>query len=409
VFVFKLEAFTRSIMRILYLTQFLSATGGGGDVVFCDLAKGMLELGHEVHIICHQMTNPEANNLQGANMHKIKPVIEDRAGYFLSISEHIKYVINALIKGATIIRKNKIEIIHANTISPAIPASILGKIFNVPVITTVHVVYTGNLPNYWKQWSSQDKVSHVSSIIAPLYEKIVLKMSADNIHSVSNSTKNDLIKSKSKSKIFVIPNGIDLGEYNSDKIKIDYGEFVLFIARLVFNKNLNVVITSFKEVVEKIPNAKLVVVGDGPMRNEWEKMVRDMNLSRNIIFVGYISQKEKIDLLSKCSALVLPSFVEGFALTPLEAFAMSKPALLSNIPSSRELVDDNVDGFILPPHDKSKWAEKIIFLLSNKKISERMGQNARKKMQEKYDISVIHSKMQQLYIELSKKSNTSSG
>lgn len=391
-------------MKILYLTQFLSATGGGGDVVFRDLAKGMIRRGHEVHIICHQMANPQANNLEGANVHKINPVIQDKAGYFLSIKEHILYVANALRKGSSIVRNNKIDIIHANTISPVIPATLLGKIFNIPLIKTVHVVYTGNSPTYWKEWSSQDTVTDIYSFIAPIYERIVLKMPADITHTVSNATRHSLLGSKkTNSKVIVIPNGMDLTEYNSDGINIEYQNFILFIARFVFNKNLNVLISSFREVIDKIPEAKLIAVGDGPMRNEWEKMAKAMNLSHNVIFTGYISQEEKMALLRKCSALALPSFLEGFALTPLEAFAICKPVILANIPSSYELVDDEIDGFILPPHDISKWSEKIIFLLSNKQICEKMGQKGKKKMQENYDMRMIHKRIEQLYIGLSSK------
>jgi glycosyltransferase involved in cell wall biosynthesis len=396
-------------MKILYLSQFLATTGGGGDVVFSDLAKSMINRGHEVHIICHRMNNPGANDIPGAKVHKINPMINDKAGYFLSMSEHAMYVANALIKGSSIVRKNKIDVIHANTITPVIPATILGKIYRIPVIATVHVVYTGNLPNYWRQWSSQEKISRTASTFAPFYEKLVLKFPATIIHTVSNFTRDALINLKPNSPLVVIPNGMDLAEYNFHNIKVTYEGFILFIARLVFNKNLNTVIESFAKVVEKIPSAKLIVVGDGPMRKEWEKMVIGLNLSQNIIFVGFISQEKKMTLLSKCSALVLPSFVEGFALTPLEAFAMGKPVLLSNIPPSHELVDDGVDGFILPPHDPSKWSEKIFLILSNRQLAEKMGQCARRKMEEKFDIALIHDKIQQLYIDVAKKKTNISG
>ena len=80
-------------------------------------------------------------------------------------------------------------------------------------------------------------------------------------------------------------------------------------------------------MIKKVPDAKLVIVGEGPMRSKWEKQVKDNNLEDNIEFKGFITDKNKIELLSKCSALVFPSLVEGFGLVVLEAFAMKKPVL----------------------------------------------------------------------------------
>ena len=197
-------------MKILYLTQVLSAIGGGGEVVFSDFAKGMVRLGHEVHIICHLMKNAQTNEIAGANIHTVKPVIEYKAGHFLSMSHHMMFAVNALAKGSTIVRNNKIDVIHANTFSPVIPASILGKIYKIPVIITVHDVYTAYSSDYWKWWSSQQNVSHISSIIAPIYEKIILRMPVQKVHVISDATREDLVSFNPKANISTIYNGVDL-------------------------------------------------------------------------------------------------------------------------------------------------------------------------------------------------------
>jgi glycosyltransferase involved in cell wall biosynthesis len=388
-------------MKILYFTQFLSATGGGGEVVFCNLAKGMLRLGHEVHIICHQMTDPHSNSLDGANIYKIKPVIGHKAGYLLSSSQHVKYALNALMRGSSVIRKHKINIIHANTITPVIPASILGKIYDIPVVSTVHDVYSANSPDYWKHWSSQDKVSSTSSLIAPLYERFVLKMPVQKVHVVSNATREDVLHFNPRANISVVYNGIDLDSFLNNVKLSDYQKFVVFIGRLIITKNLQLVILAFRDVVKKIPDARLVVIGEGPMRDNWEKIASDNDLSTNVEFRGFLTEQDKKKLLSKCSALVFPSLVEGFGLVLLEAFAMAKPILGTKVKPFDEIVDEGVDGFLLPPDNPITWAEKIILLLSDKNLCQKMGQNARIKVQEKFNAQSIHSKIEQLYIELS--------
>ena len=235
------------------------------------------------------------------------------------------------------------------------------------------------------------------SIVGPIFEKITIRLHADIIHAVSYATKKDIIRVNPKSKITVIPNGVDLSNYDNLKLNIDYQKYVVFIGRLVVNKNLDIVISSFKEVISTIPEAKFIVIGSGPNLDEWKKMVSDMGLDSNIEFTGYISQSDKMDLLSKCSALVLPSTVEGQPIAALVAFAMSKPLLLSDIEPSYEIVTEGVDGFILPTNDATKWAERITFLLSRKDVCEKMGREGRLKVEKKYNIERLHDNMESTY------------
>jgi glycosyltransferase involved in cell wall biosynthesis len=319
------------------------------------------------------------------------------------MKQNMMYIINAIIKGSQIIRQNKIDVIHANNLSPIIVGGILAKIHHVPFISTIHAIFTNSSGDFWKKWAAQNNVSRTSSIIGPLFEKITVKMPVDIIHTVSNASKDGIINfnAKSSSNIVVIPNGINLNDYDCVGFEKDYQNYVLFIGRLVFLKNLDVVISAFKDVVRKLPNAKLILVGDGPMRGKWEKMVSELHLDQNIEFTGYIPHEQKyFELLSKCSLLLLPSVIEAFGLVLLEAFAMSKPVLVSEQRAFYEIVDDGVDGFILPTHDASKWAEKIIFLLSNKTICQDMGNKGRLKVESKFNIDNVVNKMESLYTQL---------
>jgi glycosyltransferase involved in cell wall biosynthesis len=109
------------------------------------------------------------------------------------------------------------------------------------------------------------------------------------------------------------------------------------------------------------------------MLEEWKKFVTKLGLTQNVQFTEYIDQGRKIDILSKSSALVLPSVAEGMPVIALEAFALYKPVLLSDIQPHREIVDDDVDGFIISAHNISKWSEKIIQVLSIRTLAEIWG------------------------------------
>jgi glycosyltransferase involved in cell wall biosynthesis len=386
-------------LNILYISQFFSVTRGGGEAIFYDFAKGMSERGHQVDIISHQITN-SSEHLDGVTIHRIGPAIEHKGGLPPSIKQNLMYIINGIRKGSQIIRQNKVEIIHTNNFSPVIVGSILGSIYHIPVVSTIHDIFSKNSPDGWKKWAAQNNVSRISSLIGPLFEKITIKMPVDAIHTVSNTSKQDIInfEPKSSDSIIVIPNGIHLKDY--DGMCIDYQSYVLFIGRLVYYKNLDTVISSFKNVVNNVPHAKLVVVGDGPMRDKWEKMVTKLNLAKNILFTGYISHARKLELLSKCCALLMPSTIEGFGLVLLEAFAMKKPVLVANIKPYDEIVEDKTDGFMLSAYDQEEWSDKITFILSNKNVCENMGIKGRLKVENRFNIYEVLDKVESLYVNL---------
>jgi glycosyltransferase involved in cell wall biosynthesis len=390
-------------MKILYITQWLSSIGGGGEVVFRDMANGMCNRGHIVHVICHQISGSDSNydtdydnsSRDNLHIHRISPTVE---GFPPSIKQNVGFIVNAILKGSQLIRKHKIELIHVNNFAPVVAGSVLSRLFDIPIVSTIHVVFGSSSPGYWKRWSSQKNISPLSSIVGPLFENLTIKIPVNTIHSVSETTRKDILNVNSKSKVVVVTNGIDLASYDKYEFNLDYQNYVVFIGRLVFNKNLDIVLSSFTEVTKKIPDARLIVVGFGPMLDEWRKMTVRLGLTKNVVFTEYLSQQKKLDILSKSSALLLPSITEGMPIVVLEAFALSKPVLLSDIEPHHDIVEDGSDGFLIPLNDKNKWAEKIIFILSNKQAREEIGRKARSKVENKYSMDRTLRELESLYI-----------
>lgn len=398
-------------MRILYLTEFLSPIGGGGEVMFHDLAYEMVKKdhNHQVHIICHQTQEndpasafPSFSNMQ---IHRIKPTIKLSHGHFPSIFQQVLYVTNLVLHGSQIIRRNKIDIIHANTLSPAFVGSILGTIFGIPVVNTVHHIYTIKNRQYAQEKHQGSKLLFwLRSMPKLICEKAIIRLPAQAIHTVSDASKEDMVhlsaKNSSKLIIVVIPNGINLKDHFHCEEDIEYQDFALFIGRLVEYKNLEVVIAAFREVIKTLPHARLVIVGDGPARHKWEEMVSRHHLLENIEFVGYVSEKRKEELLRNCSMIVFPSLIEGFGLVILEAFAHKKPVIASDVRPQNEIIDNAIDGFLLHSSDVNGWAEKIKFLFNDKQAAKMMGNCGRRKVETKYDIAQTASDIELLYRKL---------
>lgn len=389
-------------MKILYLTQIFSPTMGGGEVVFYNLAKKMSLRGHEVHVICHRLSNTKELNVGNVHIHRIRPTIAYSNALPVSMFQNLGYIVSAICFGFKLILNEKIDVIHANSYGSIIAASILSKLHTKPMVATIHDIFTSGSSDNWRSWAKQNKLSKISSLLGPIFEKISVRMPIDVIHSISEATKEDIINFSGKKNIVVIPNGIELSDYQQVSTKSNQ-KYLLFIGRLVFYKNLNVVISCLNKVKEEIPSAKLVVVGDGPMKDVWEKMVRDLKLEDNVEFVGFVSQERKVQLLGDCTFLVLPSVFEGFGLVLLEAFAMSKPVLVADVKPFDEVVEDKIDGYFIPVEDIDKWSQKVIFLLSNNEICETMGKKGRAKVENTFNLDIVTQKMESLYFKLLRK------
>src|SRR5207344_2913462 len=124
-------------MNILYITQWFSSEGGGGEVVFINIAKGMAKKGHNIEVISHKIKNAADEQVQGLKIHRINPKLSNQLP---SIFDNFLFMILGIIQGIKIIRKNKIDVIHSNNFISVIVGKTLSKIFSIPFVTTIHHV-----------------------------------------------------------------------------------------------------------------------------------------------------------------------------------------------------------------------------------------------------------------------------
>lgn len=374
----------------------------------------MAESGHNVHIICHKSKTDSANlpDLHNLFLHRIDPEVNPVHGLFPAITDQVSYAIGMIAEGRKIIRNDKIDIIHANTLNPAVAGAVLGIFHRIPVVSTVHHIHSVQSNSRVYKMLQMQNASPVNvalgRITRTIYEKIIIKLPVEYIHSVSNTTCHDLRRFGYKGKIRVIPNGLHLGRFDNG-CSIDYKPYLLFIGRLVDYKNLDVVIEAFAETTKVLPRARLVIVGDGPMRQRWTEKAAALGIRTSVHFRGYVSEEEKVKLLSKCSGLVFPSLVEGFGMVVLEAFALSKPVLASDIDSLHELVEDGIDGFLIEPSSVQGWTDKMSGILNSPSTSRAMGCRGRIRVERYYSMDRVGGMLESLYQNIISKNRTTVG
>jgi glycosyltransferase involved in cell wall biosynthesis len=243
---------------------------------------------------------------------------------------------------------------------------------------------------------------------------------ADVIVTVSNAMKDELIGlGFPGEKIRVVYNGVDPQKYSREevsdekvqKVRQQYGlkendVMVLFLGRLVWVKGVDKLIASMPHVLQKVPNAKLVIVGLGDMREYLERMVQNLKLQDVVKFrFEFIPEEERIAHYAACDVAVFPSVYEPFGIVALEAMSMQKPVVVgaSGISGMREFVvptGQEQNGFHVNPNDPTDIAWGIISAVQDPQRKTQLGQNGRKKVLQEFSWDVIAKKTIQVYNEL---------
>jgi glycosyltransferase involved in cell wall biosynthesis len=243
---------------------------------------------------------------------------------------------------------------------------------------------------------------------------------ADMIITVSYAMKDELIGlGFPAEKIRVIYNGVDPQKYSQDQVSKDkvreirqkYGlkdndNMVLFLGRLVWVKGVDKLIAAMPHVLQKVPNAKLIIVGLGDMREYLERMVQNLKLQDVVKFCfDFIPEEERIAYYAACDVAVFPSVYEPFGIVAIEAMSMSKPVVVgaSGISGMREIVvpaGQDQCGFHVNPNDPTDIAWGIINSVLDSQRKLLLGQNGRKRVLQEFTWDSIAKKTLQLYIEL---------
>lgn len=208
-----------------------------------------------------------------------------------------------------------------------------------------------------------------------------------------------------KKKLKYICNGLDTDEYVFDEIiresiRSEYNltnSFVwMTVARLSEVKNQRYLIREFSRVLDSQMNTKLVLVGEGPLKQELVNLTKDLHLENDILFLG---QRDDVKhLLCAADAFVLSSVHEGLPLSMQEAGAVGMPLVSTDVGGCNEIIDEGVNGFLCESNRDNSLAEAMLRVMAcdSEKINE-MRKTSRTIVREKFDISTVMKQWRELY------------
>lgn len=236
--------------------------------------------------------------------------------------------------------------------------------------------------------------------------RLIYRWMADRVITVGESTRKYMVHEKGipKDKIITIPTGVDLEKFNPRRVKKDFRNEMAIPANApvlgtvaVFRrlKGHVYILRAMKEILSFYPDAKLLLVGEGPQEENLRRTMEELGVGKAVILPGYREDVER--LLQAMDVFVFPSLQEALGTAIIEAMAMEKPVVASRVGGIPEIVEDGKTGFLVNPEDVQGIAERVLFLFGNPALAESMGKAGRRVVEEHFDTRQMVERIEKLY------------
>ncbi len=278
-----------------------------------------------------------------------------------------------------------LDVIHSHTeFGIGILARLLAKQFNIPLVHTYHTLYedyTHYITHGYFEKSSKKIVEYLTKFYCDktAHELIV---PTNKIYKLFKE------KYEFQKNIHIVPTGIEVDRFYTENVDKNYVQklkkklniqkkdfIVLFVGRLASEKNVEFLINAQKKLIEKHQDIKLVIVGDGPDKESYEKLVNELNLNKNVIFTGKAAWEEMPFYYHCANVFATASTTETQGLTVIEAMAASKVPLCIKDESFLGTVTDGLNGIIY--QTEQEYIESVLMLHADNALLQKYNNQAR--------------------------------
>lgn len=372
-------------VNLLYLITELNV--GGAEKVLARLVAGLNKEKYRILVCSLQKKGPVADEIEQCG---IKVVSLDMKG---------KLNLNAPLKLFSLLKKEKVDILHSYLFHANLLARIVGRLARVPIII------------------SSERTMEMEGNHRVIINRLTAFL-ADCITANSNSVREFISRQISidPKKLVTIYNGLDVSEFqgkrNSSEVRkkwgIDPDKVVIgCVARLDPRKGHEYLFKAAVRVVDKHPNALFLLVGYGLLRKKLEDMTEELGLASKVIFTGVCDDVPR--MLSIMDIFVLPSLYEGFPNAVLEAMAASRPVVATSVAGTPEIVVDNETGILVPRANPEALAEAINSLIQTPERAEKMGRAGRLRVENYFSLEKMVKRTEELYEKLIEEKRRSNG
>lgn len=351
-------------MNILVFNFEYPPLGGGGGVATAQLAEELASR-HSVHVITTAFGSlPIEETIRGVHVHRVRVFgrSEIPTSSLLSLLTFVPF---ALMRGMTVVRHHRPDVINAQFVIPSgLPAVLLARWFHIPFVVSF---IGGDL------YDPSKRISPHRYGIFRWMIRMIASYAAKKT-AISEDTKTRAIELHGvDSDIAVIPIGLVPSHVNpADRARynIPTGTFLcISIGRLIARKGYEVLINAFKQ----IPDAQLIIIGDGPLKEKLQTMIETFGFSDRMQLLGFVPEEQKQALL-RCSDLYVSAAQhEGFGIVFLEAMHAGLAIVAANDGGQKDFLEHGKNAILVPPYEPKKLAHAVQALMANPKQRSHMG------------------------------------
>jgi len=360
-----------SVMHLLTSFQV-----GGAETVALQLCRAMNGSVYRILACCLKKSGPMASRFQAAGVET----------FALSNCRTMRGLDLALLSRlVTLLRRERVHLLHCHNSFPREYGAMAAMLSGVPVVVgTQHAV-----------WS--DGTIERPPILARLMNPFVTHFVAVADHVLQAATSTGHIQ---RERASVIYNGVDVRRFRPRRYRTPKQSNIEIgcVARLSHEKRHDVLLQAIAQLAPKYKNVRLHLVGDGPSRGALETQAGYLGLGRNVRFLGL--RNDVPEWLRAMEVLVLGSATEGLPLTILEAMASGLPVVATSVGGVPEMVEDGVNGFLVPPEDPVALAAALERLVKDRDLRLRMGRKGREIAVKKFSLDIAVRKHEELYLKL---------
>jgi phosphatidyl-myo-inositol alpha-mannosyltransferase len=348
----------RPEVKLALVSPYDFAYPGGVTEHVAHLAEQFLARGHDVHIVAPS-SDDEAEPISSidAPIHRIGRVVSIPANGSVA---RITLSLRSYLQAKRLLQEEQFDLIHLHEpMMPALPLTVL-RHSTATNVGTFHAFRNTPLTYFYGK-----------PILRPFFRKL-------HGHIVVSSAAQDFVGEYFRADYRVIPNGIDFPRFNTRYPPLeqlaDGRPTVLFVGRLEKRKGLKFLLRAWPKVLERQPNARLVVVGRGRPLEGYRRFAARQGWSpSDVVFAGYVAAEDLPRYYQSCDVFCAPNTgQESFGIVLLEAMAAGAPIVASDIPGYRDVVSDGEQGLLVEPKNPGAIADAVLRLLANPELRANM-------------------------------------
>jgi len=394
---------------------------GGQGVYICYLAGALQELGHEVHIVSGP---PYPAPPAGVKLHKVPGLNLYETSNLSSLSSPVQaltplnlyeiaavhigffpdiftFSMRAYFKLRDLMPKERFDVIHDNqTLGYGM---LLMKSFDVPIVATIHHPITVDLATSLAQSDTFRRGTRWTMFYSFLTMQGIVSRRMARVVTVSQSSAEDTARAFKlrKDRVRVVYNGIDTDIFRRlDGVEKEPNSLVVVGKVEDKTKGIPYLLEAVKLLKGDV-NVKLYVVGKQEASEGYgTNLAQQLGISDRVTFTGYVGTDELVRLYSSAEIGVTASVYEGFGLPAAEAMSCGTPVIVTRAGALPEIVGDGAAGILVPPTDPRSLAAAIKHLLADKPLRQKMGQAARKRIEDFFSWQAAARKTVEVYREL---------